>query len=94
MDIRTIRCPPGENVLETIINDVFAHRKDTEYAARFFGANLEAKNHYVVQCETFSDILKERDDIRRHIGEALRRAHGGEPQTDTPYSLLKVPNDE
>jgi protease II len=94
MDVRVVRCLAGENILQTIINDVYSHGEDDEYATRFIGANIEAKNHYVVRCETFQDISKERDTIYRHIGEALRRAHGGVPQTDTPYVVLKVPADE
>jgi hypothetical protein len=92
MAVRVVRC--SENIFQTIINDVYSHREDTKYAARFIGQNLEAKNHYVVQCETFSDAPKEQDDIRRHIGEALRRAYGAEPQTDTPYVLRRVSKDE
>jgi hypothetical protein len=48
MDIRIVRCPNGENILQAIINDVYSHREDTEYAARFIGPNLESKNHHVV----------------------------------------------
>lgn len=94
MDVRVVRCSPGENLLQTIINDVCSHREDAEYAARFTGANPETKNHYVVRCETFSDTSKERGTVIRHIGEALRRAYGSAPQTDTPYVLSKVPINE
>lgn len=94
MDIRIVRCAAGENVFQTIINDVYSHREDTKYAARFIGPNPEAKSHYVVRCETFLDTSKEKEVIRRHIGEALRRAYGGELQTDTPYVLTRVPTDE
>lgn len=94
MDVRIVRCSTDENILQAIINDVYSHREDTEYAALFIGLDVKAKNHYVVRCETFSDTRKEPDDIRRHVGELLRRSHGGEPQTETPYVLLSVSPDE
>ncbi|KAA8621605.1 hypothetical protein TUN199_09978 [Pyrenophora tritici-repentis] len=84
MDVRGVRYSAGENLLQTTINDIYSHREDAEYATRFIGANPETKKHYVVRCETLSDISKERNTMIRYIGEVLLCAYGAVPQIDTP----------
>lgn len=93
MAARTVRCT--ENLYRTIINDVYAHRDDTEYVVYFIGAAPEAKQKYLIQCENFTDAPKTVDEgIRMYIGEALRRAFGGEARVDTPYVVQRMPMEE
>jgi hypothetical protein len=94
MEIRVVRCQAGEGLYQKVVDDVYSHRDDTEYEARFIGAKPEPNNHYVVRCKTFLDVPKDRHTILQQVMTAVRLAYGGNPPIDTPYVFLKVPVNE